>query len=138
MKSRFFVDTNVWVYAIDQADQAKRDIARAATAPGSERDLVISSQVLSEFYAVATRKLRVPLTEDVAAAMVERLSDLPVVTLDVEVVRSAISWSREWGVSLWDAQILVAAELAGCEVVLSEDLSDGRDHGSVRVINPFA
>jgi predicted nucleic acid-binding protein len=37
-----------------------------------------------------------------------------------------------------DAAILEAARAAGCDVVLSEDLSDGQDYGGVRVENPFA
>jgi predicted nucleic acid-binding protein len=33
--------------------------------------------------------------------------------------------------------ILEAARASGCEVVLSEDLSDGEDYDGVRVENPF-
>jgi predicted nucleic acid-binding protein len=39
--------------------------------------------------------------------------------------------------SYWDAAILEAARSSGCEVVLSEDLSDGEDYDGVRVVNPF-
>ena len=39
--------------------------------------------------------------------------------------------------SCWDAAILKAARELGCEVVLSEDLSDGRDYGGVLVTNPL-
>ncbi len=132
-----FVDTNVWVYAVDAADADKRRRALEVTAPGSGRDLVISTQVLTEFYAVVTRKLSVPVsTED--ADMVGQLSLLPVVAIDGSLVASAIAGSRSWNISIWDALIIRAAETAGCRRVLSEDLADGATYGSVVVENPFA
>jgi predicted nucleic acid-binding protein len=45
--------------------------------------------------------------------------------------------SREWGISLWDALIVRAAEVAGHGRIPSEDLAHGTVYGSVRVENPF-
>jgi predicted nucleic acid-binding protein len=132
-----FVDTNVWVYAVDVADPAKQARARAAIGPGQGADIVVSSQVLSEFYVVTTRKLDRPLPQADAAAMVERLSRLPVVSVDANLVSRAIAGSREWHVSFWDALIIRAAESAACSVVLSEDLAEDRAYGAVTVRNPF-
>ena len=138
MTDPIFVDTNVWVYAIDVADPAKRQRALEATAPAQGRDLVISTQVLTEFYAVVTRKLAMPVSVDDAEAMVRQLAVLPVVTIDSSLVVSAIAGSRQWQISIWDAMILRAAAVAGCRRVLSEDLADGTTYGSVVVENPFA
>jgi predicted nucleic acid-binding protein len=138
MTEPVFVDTNVWVYAVDAADPAKRERALEVVAPARGRDLVISTQVLTEFYAVVTRKLAVPVPAQDAEAMVAQLSALPVVAVDASLVAAAIAGSREWQVSLWDALILRAAEVAGCRRVLSEDLADGAGYGSVVVENPFA
>jgi predicted nucleic acid-binding protein len=134
---RLFVDTNVWVYAVDVADPAKQARARAVTAPGQGSDIVVSSQVLSEFYVVTTRKLARPLAEAAAAAMVERLADLPVVSVDADLVSKAIAGSRAWQVSFWDALIIEAAGSAGCNVVLSEDLAGDRAYGAIEVRDPF-
>jgi predicted nucleic acid-binding protein len=138
MTEPVFVDTNVWVYAVDGADPAKRQRALEAVAPSRGRDLVISTQVLTEFYAVVTRKLARPVPAAEAEAMVAQLAALPVVAVDVSLVTAAVAASREWQVSIWDALILRAAEVAGCGRVLSEDLADGRAYGSVLVENPFA
>ncbi len=138
MTERVFVDTNIWVYAIDRSEPVKRELARAAIAPRADANLAISSQVMSEFYTVATRKLASPLSEEQAAMMVDRLSQLPLVPVDGDLVLRAIAGSRSWGISLWDALIIRAAEVAGCAVVLSEDLADGARYGSVRVSNPLA
>ena len=138
MTEPIFVDTNVWVYAVDAADPAKRTRALDATAPAPGRDFVISTQVLAQFYAVVTRKLAVPVSAEDAEVMVRQLSLLPVVAIDSSLVVSAIAGSRDWQVSIWDALILRAAEVAGCRRVLSEDLADGTTYGSVLVEDPFA
>jgi predicted nucleic acid-binding protein len=138
MTEPVFVDTNVWVYAVDTADPAKRERALKAIEPAQGRDVVVSTQVLAEFYAVVTRKLSVPVPPDEAEAMVHQLLALPVVAVDASLVATAIAGSREWQISIWDALIIRAAEVAGCRRVLSEDLADGRTYGSIVVENPFA
>lgn len=133
-----FVDTNVWVYAVDAADPAKRARALEVIAPAPGRHLVVSTQVLTEFYAVVTRKLTVPVPFEDAETMVRQLAVLPVVPVDGSLVVSAITGSRDWRISIWDALILRAAEIGGCRRVLSEDLADGATYGSVVVENPFS
>jgi predicted nucleic acid-binding protein len=49
----------------------------------------------------------------------------------------ALQTRERFGIAPWDAAILEAARHAGCEVVLSEDLSHGQDYDGVRVENPF-
>ena len=137
MSERVFVDTDIWVYAVDRSEPAKRERARAALAPRDDAHITVSSQVLSEFYTVVTRKLETPLSEEQAAQMVDRLAQLPVVPVDTDLVMRAIAGSRSWGISLWDALIIRAAEVAGCAVVLSEDLADGATYGTVRVSDPL-
>jgi predicted nucleic acid-binding protein len=138
MNERTFVDTNVWVYAVDEADPAKQRQALEVVRSGQGHEMIVSSQVLSEFYAVVTRKLARPLSEDDAAAMVNELADLHVVSVDAALVARAVSASREWRISLGDGLIVRAAEAAGCKTLLSEDLASDRSYGSVTVRNPFA
>jgi predicted nucleic acid-binding protein len=138
MSERTFVDTNVWVYAVDGADPIKRARALAVLAPTADSDFVVSTQVLIEFYVVVTRKLGTPLSGEAAQAMVDEMARLPVVPADAQLVVAAMAGSREWKVSLWDALIVRAAEVSGCGRILSEDLADGATYGSVRIENPFA
>jgi predicted nucleic acid-binding protein len=136
MADRTFVDTNVLVYALDTADPRKQARAREVLDPSRAGDLVTSTQVLSEFYVVATRKLG--LDQVIAQAMVDRLIKLPVVVVDVPLVMAAILGRREWGLSYWDSLIIRAAEVADCRRLLSEDLANGTTYGSVTIENPFA
>jgi predicted nucleic acid-binding protein len=131
-----FVDTNVLLYSIDRGEPEKRRIATALICERGE-ELVLSAQVLSEFYAVATRRLAEPMPEAEAAAFVDDLGRLPVVAIDFEVVRDGIRWSREAQLSYWDGLILAAARHAGCETLLTEDLSHGATIGGIVIDNPF-
>lgn len=134
---RSFVDTNVFVYADDAnpRERAKHDVAEAPLA--HERGLVISTQVLQEFYVVATRKLRPSMTAEDAANSVQRMTRLEVVVLDVPLVLSAIGTSRSATISLWDALVVEAARHARCDRILTEDLAHGQTIRGVTVENPF-
>jgi predicted nucleic acid-binding protein len=137
MSDRAFLDTNVLVYAVDEAEPAKRDAARQLLGSTDYGEFVLSTQILSEFYVVATRRLAQPVAEDVAAAAVDRLGQLPTVMIDLALVNDAIELSRSAQVSYWDGLILAAATRGGCRRLLTEDLNDGQTFGSVRIENPF-
>jgi predicted nucleic acid-binding protein len=132
-----FVDTNVLLYAIsrDPGEQAKAERANAIL---NEGDVALSVQVLQEFYVQATRSTRPDaLTHDQATALVEAFLRFPVAAITVDVMRAAFTTRRRFGLSYWDAAILEAGRSLGCDVVLSEDLTDGADYDGVRVVNPF-
>ena len=137
MTDRSFVDTNVWVYAVDDDEPAKQAMARAVLDPSAAASLVLSSQVLGELYVTITRKFGRRVTEDIAGAMVERLRQLPVVAVDADLVSTAVAVSRTWQLSYWDSLIVAAAASAGCTRLLTEDLADGATYAGVRVENPF-
>lgn len=134
---RAFVDTNVLVYTVDRAEPEKRRIARTLLAERSA-ELVLSAQVLSEFYVVTTRRLAERLLPEHAAAAVDRLGALPVVPVDAALVRDAIDLSDDAQISYWDGLIVAAARASACGVVLTEDLATGATIGGVAIENPFA
>jgi predicted nucleic acid-binding protein len=137
MSDRAFVDTNIWVYTVDAADATRRRRALEVVGPASEYELVLSTQVLAEFYAVVTRKLDTPLAPTAARALATQMATLAVVSVDAPLVLSAIEAGAAWGISVWDALIVRAAEISGCAILLTEDLADGGTYGSVRVVNPL-
>jgi predicted nucleic acid-binding protein len=127
----------VAVYAYDRDEPVKRELARAILADTAE-PLVVSTQVLAEFYWVVTRRLARPLDDATAAEVVAKLAELTVVGADASLVLSAIALAREHGLASWDALIVRAAQLGACDRLLSEDLHDGATFGGVTVENPFA
>jgi predicted nucleic acid-binding protein len=137
MTARRFVDSNIWVYRVDSGEPAKQARARAVLDPTAAGDLVISSQVLGEFYVTVTRKLARPMTTTDAEALVDEMRRLEVVAVSGDHVATAIAGAREWGISYWDALIVATAQSADCTVLLTEDLANGAEYGGVRVENPF-
>jgi len=139
MTGRTFLDSNVLVYSVDEspAEKAKHTLAVELLSAQPE-DLVVSTQVLQEFYVVTTRKLANPLSEERAANAVRGIAKLEVVGVDAALVLAAVDTSRTARISLWDALIVEAASRAGCDRVLSEDLNAGQQIHGVTIENPFA
>jgi predicted nucleic acid-binding protein len=134
---RTFLDTNVLVCLFDHDEPDKEERAREILEQAEPGELVLSTQVLSEFYVVVTRKLRRPLDAAQAAQAVDWLSLLEVISPDPALVKAAIQTSRSSHLSYWDGLIVASAAVGGCERLLTEDLNDGQAIGSVRVENPF-
>ena len=136
MSERVFIDTNVLVYADDASAAAKRTRALELLAELTrESRAVVSTQVLQEYFVVATRKLGV--SPEMARRKVEALSRLDVVLVRPELVLAAIDLHRLHSISFWDALILRAAAASNCTRVLSEDLQHGQTLDGVRIENPF-
>jgi predicted nucleic acid-binding protein len=134
--SKVFLDTNVLVYAVDQAAPAKQLKARVAL-KSLEREVTgaISTQVLQEFYVVATKKLRI---EPAAAkAMIRQFDALELVLIDRPLICEAIDCSAMDQLSFWDGLIIAAAQKANCTELWTEDLNAGEVIRGVRVVNPF-
>ncbi len=98
---------------------------------------MLSTQVLAEFYAVVTRKLGEPLSEQDARQRVTELARLPLVSTDADLVLAGIELSQRSQVSVWDGLIVAAAMAGGCRRLITEDLNDGQSFGGVTVENPF-
>jgi predicted nucleic acid-binding protein len=127
-----FFDTNVLVYLL--ASDAKK-AARSASllAAGG----VASVQVLNEFISVALRKhaLEWDELEDMLEAFKVALRIEP---LTIETQSRAVQLARRYRLVIYDATILAAAELAGCDTVHSEDMQDGQMIEGLTIRNPFA
>jgi predicted nucleic acid-binding protein len=132
-----FADTNILLYAISR-DPEEQEKSRRANELLSARDAALSVQVLQEFYVQATRVSRPDrLTHEQALRLVESFLRFPVAQVTPAVMLAAMATGERFRISYWDAAILEAARSLGCDVVLSEDLSDGEDYAGVRVENPF-
>jgi len=136
MTVRSFIDSNILVYADDRSAGLKRERARALISEVMfARTGVLSLQVLQEYFSVATKKLGLPAAA--ARRRVALVSRLDVVILGVQDVLAAIDLHRLHGFSIWDALVIRAGLNAGCRVLYSEDLQDGRRIEGLEIVNPF-
>lgn len=126
-----FVDTNVLLYLFS-ADASKADRAEEVVSRGG----VVSVQVLNEFASVATRKLGMRVREAVEALEAIR-AVCRTVGLQEETHDLGMRIADRYGLSIHDAMIAASARLAGCRVILSEDMQDGMTIEGVRIRDPF-
>jgi len=136
---KFFFDTNVLVYLFDADSPDKRKKARALFQKHAEGgDILLSTQVLQEFYVAVTRKLARPLDAGAASEAVSNFAELPLVQIDSELIIAAIHRSRNNQLSFWDALIVQAAIEGHASTLYSEGMQHGQMLDSLRVVNPFA
>jgi predicted nucleic acid-binding protein len=132
-----FLDTNVLLYSISTAaDEApKRDRAIELL---DDDDCVLSVQVLQEFCVQSTRASRAgALPHATAVSLIATWNRFRIQDNTLAVLNSALEVRDQTGFSFWDCSIIAAAQIAGCEKLYSEDLSDGRQVNGVLVVDPF-
>jgi predicted nucleic acid-binding protein len=134
--SKVFLDTNIFVYSLDQSDSSKRKKCRnLIKSLIDENSGVISTQVLQELYVAATAKLGADalLVKDI----IRSLERLETVVVSPMLIKEAIDCSLINRLSFWDALIVVTAESAHCEILWTEDLNHGQVIRGVRIENPL-
>ena len=135
MNGRVFFDTNILLYLYG-ADHRKRELATSLFRGASkEGTLLISTQVVQEFHAAGSKKLRIP--SDILRTLTMALLQLPTVVVQADQITAALELETRFQIPFWDSLILAAADSGGARVVFSEDLNHGQRYGNVVVENPF-
>ena len=98
---------------------------------------MISVQVLNEFVSVVRRKYSLSWDE-IRELLVGFRSRLRVEPLTAAIQERAVEIAEAYRLDIYDANILAAAELAGCRTVYSEDMQHGQRVGGLTIQNPFA
>ncbi len=134
----FFVDTNILVYLHDSKEPEKQKRATEIMETlWRQASGCLSSQVLVEFYAVATRKLKPGLAPEIARQEIRDLMGWAPQPPSAELLERAWRLEDRYGLSWWDSLIAAAALAQNCRMLLSEDLQDGLEIDGLRIVNPF-
>ena len=136
-EGKVFFDSNILIYFVDERDTRKQQIAKNIISDAVQnKNGMISTQSLQEFYNVITKKMNCP--KDKAKELVKMFSELfPVTQVTVSLILKAIDISIKDGFSFWDSLILSAANNTGCILVYSEDMNNGQIICGTKVLNPF-
>ncbi len=134
-----FLDTNILVYGFDDRDPRKQAIAEEIVRGGARSpDIVISTQVLQEFFWIASRKYGDRLAPGAVHEAVREFARFRVVQVIVPIILAATTRVQTASISFWDALIVESALAAGATRLLTEDLQHGQVFdGALRVENPF-
>lgn len=131
-----FVDTNVFLYAMDTSFPSKQAAASTWRAElWKTRCGRTSFQVLQEFYVNATQKW--PKARDSTRAEIRDLLAWRPIAVGPSALLDAWKIQDRYRLSFWDSLIVAAAKASSCRFLLTEDLQHGQDLDSVQVVNPF-
>lgn len=134
-----FIDANVLVYAFDSSAGVKQKAAAELLDRLWDSGAgCLSVQVLQEFFVTVTRKVPHPLAIAEAVDRIREFAAWKIFSPVVDDVLAAIVLHKQAKLSFWDAMVVHAAAQTGCDVLWTEDLSDGQLVGGVRVRNPFS
>jgi predicted nucleic acid-binding protein len=138
MTALVFVDTNVFVYARETGDPAKRARAREwLEFLWRELRGRTSIQVLNEYYSLLTQRAKFRISRDIAWDDIRELLEWKPQELDGEILTLAYAIEGRYRLNWWDCLIVAAAQAQGCALLLTEDLQDKANYGGVTVRNPF-
>jgi len=136
---KFFVDTNILIYAHDPRAGRKHERARQLierlwrTGEG-----VLSTQILQELCVNLRRKVARPVPIDEIRRLIQDYLSWEIVVNTPESVIEALEIETRYKISFWDALVLQAAESSGAAVLYSEDLATGQTYGTIQVVDPLA
>lgn len=136
MSDKIFVDSNIFLYTLDRNDPKKRESSKHALHNAAQNSrLFISTQVLNEIFAVATRKLGV---NNVAAKeYVRTLQQLDLILISPEIINNAMDYAILDQINYWDALTIAAAEAGRCSMLWSEGFQAGRSFRGIKIVNPL-
>jgi predicted nucleic acid-binding protein len=138
MPDKYFVDTNILIYAHDRAAGLKhersRQIVERLWISGKG---VLSTQVLQELCINLRRRVARPLPVEEVRRLIQDYLSWEIIVNTPESVLQALEIELRYKTSFWDALILQATESSGAAVLYSEDLASGQKYGPVQVINPL-
>jgi predicted nucleic acid-binding protein len=139
MPDKFFVDTNILLYAHDRSAGLKHERARQLVERlWTSGQGVLSTQVLQELCINLRRKVARPFPAEEVRQLIQDYLSWEIVVNNPASVLAALEIETRYQTSFWDALILQAAESAGATVLYSEDLAASQKYGAVQVVNPLA
>ncbi len=134
-----FLDSNIFIYRFDDADERKRDTARGLVAEAlAGQRTAVSYQVVQETMFALTAKIQSPLSEFEAAEFLRRtLLPLWTVMPSLSLFERALRLRVRYQLHFYDALVVAGALEAGCDRLLTEDLTHGQVIDGLRIENPF-
>ena len=140
MKDKIFIDTNIFVYAAlkprNKLDEKKHFQANALLSNIRELNVVVSVQVINEFYnsllkhGVDDKKIQKKPYQIIDVVLV--------VPLTLDIVMKSWSIKTKYKFSYWDSLIIASALENNCSILYTEDMQNGQViEGRLKIVNPF-
>ena len=136
----FFLDTNIFVYALLASEPLKKQRALQLVEQAlASHQGCTSYQVIQEFANVATRKFAQRFSSEQCKQFIDAaMQPLNRVASSPELLNAALDLQADTRYSFYDWLVIAAALHARAEVLYTEDLQHNQLlDGTLRVVNPF-
>jgi predicted nucleic acid-binding protein len=135
MKDNIFIDSNLFLYAFNDDDKKKQELATQIIM-NRNNNYFISLQVINEVSNNMLRKLKFTNTEikDFINDSYERYN-VSEITKDIFLLACDIR--DKYNISYYDSLILSSAINSKCNILYSEDMQHNQKIESLTIINPF-
>ncbi len=140
MKGRFFLDSNILIYAYTVESGYKHEACRNVMTQifSGESDAVISNQIAGELSNALLNKFG-SSSDDVEMILDELIEydGLTKVDYTSRTIRKAVSNSKRYKIPFWDAVIAETMKENGIDEIITENEKDFRTIPWIKITNPF-
>jgi predicted nucleic acid-binding protein len=139
MSVKFFLDTNVFIYSLEEISDTKTERARELIDRAiTTRQGLVSYQVVQEFFNVALRRFENPMQSGEAEQFLTSVfRPLLVVPFSVALCTDALRVFQRYHFPWYDSLIVAGALQAQCGILYSEDFQHGQKLENLEIRNPF-
>jgi predicted nucleic acid-binding protein len=139
MATRFFLDTNIFVYTFDASASAKRKRAAQLIRHAADTgEGIVSYQVVQEFFSVALRRFSGPMTvAEAEQYLITIFRPLLAIHSSPALYVEALRILSKYRLSWYDSLIVAGALEGQCGVLFTEDLQHGQRFDGLAIENPF-
>ena len=131
-----FLDSNVWLYALTEQDETRKEKAADLIEKHKER-ICFSTQVINEVCLNLKRKSAFN-EQDVSLLIESFYLNYEIIELNREILIKASELRGRYPISFWDGLIVASALFADADILYSEDMQNGlMIENKLRIINPF-
>ena len=136
MRDKVFVDSNVFIYAKIKSQDAEKHIGAQSLLRSLDRQVIISVQVLNEFYNTL---VRIGVDDATIQSFLKQIMQS---TLTQSINKSTVElcWEmrNRYHYSYYDSLILASAVESRCTILYSEDMQNGQViEKKLKIVNPF-
>lgn len=139
MSDSYFIDTNIFIYSFDRRNPEKQMIAQEIILKSLiDGKGIISSQVIQEFFNVATRKFSSTLSSNDCMEYLQTvLKPLCKVFASIELYEKTLEIIGKYNYTFYDSLMIAAALHADCSLLYSEDFQHSQQIEGLMLVNPF-
>ncbi len=129
-----FVDTNIWLYMMDESDEVKQNLSKRLI---NKNSVVITTQILNEISVNLIKKYG--YTEMMIRGFVEKVYEKhKVIDMNAKIFNTASLFREKYYLGYWDSVVIASAYETGAAMVYSDKIKDGLViEGRLGVINPY-